>query len=230
MKHLDAFAGIGGFSVAAEKVGIETVAFVERDPFCRAVLGKHFPLVPIADDIKNVTVDTVASLLNDRAWLSLEETKMGAPRKDFSEAVKLYERGLSIGDVAAFYGMSRQAMWKILQRRNVVFREQQREAEANHFYRGTKSDWAAHDLVERAVEKGLLTPQPCEKCGEFPLDKNGKRLIQAHHDDYNKPLEIRWLCQRHHYEWHKTNKAIPREETAKPAVARSVDLITGGFP
>ena len=35
-----------------------------------------------------------------------------------------------------------------------------------------------------------------------------KNRIQAHHCDYNKPLEVMWLCQKCHHEWHKNNKAV----------------------
>ena len=50
---LDTFSGIGGFSYAAERIvgGFETVAFVEREPYCQQILGKHWPNVPIYDDI-----------------------------------------------------------------------------------------------------------------------------------------------------------------------------------
>lgn len=48
---LDLFSGIGGFSLAAEWAGIETAAFCEQDLFCQQVLKKHWPSVPIVDDI-----------------------------------------------------------------------------------------------------------------------------------------------------------------------------------
>lgn len=52
VRHLDLFSGIGGFALAAKMVGsIETVAFCEREPFAQAVLRKHWPEVPICDDI-----------------------------------------------------------------------------------------------------------------------------------------------------------------------------------
>lgn len=52
LRLLDTFSGIGGFSLAARWLrDYETVQFVECDPFCRAVLRKHWPSVPIAHDI-----------------------------------------------------------------------------------------------------------------------------------------------------------------------------------
>lgn len=49
---LDLFSGIGGFSLGLERTGgFETVAFCEIDPFCRKVLNKHWPEVPIYHDI-----------------------------------------------------------------------------------------------------------------------------------------------------------------------------------
>lgn len=51
MKVLDLFSGIGGFSLAAEQLGWETIAFVEKDTECHKVLNKHFPTVPIFDDV-----------------------------------------------------------------------------------------------------------------------------------------------------------------------------------
>jgi DNA (cytosine-5)-methyltransferase 1 len=57
LRLLDTFSGIGGFSLAAEHLvgGYETVAFVEREPFCQSVLRKHWPTVPIYDDITTFT-------------------------------------------------------------------------------------------------------------------------------------------------------------------------------
>jgi DNA (cytosine-5)-methyltransferase 1 len=53
LRLLDTFSGIGGFSYAAERIvgGFETVAFVEREPYCQQILHKHWPSVPIYDDI-----------------------------------------------------------------------------------------------------------------------------------------------------------------------------------
>ena len=55
MKVLDLFSGIGGFSVGLEKAGFETIAFCEIDPYCQAVLRKHWPGVPIFTDVRDIT-------------------------------------------------------------------------------------------------------------------------------------------------------------------------------
>ena len=54
LKLIDTFSGIGGFSLAAEQIvgGFETVAFVECEPYCQKILKKHWPTVPIYDDIR----------------------------------------------------------------------------------------------------------------------------------------------------------------------------------
>ncbi len=53
---------------------------------------------------------------------------------------------------------------------------------------------AAREITRAAIKRGQIIKLPCEKCGH---DK-----AQAHHDDYSKPLEVRWLCQKHHTEHH----------------------------
>ena len=50
-RHLDLFSGIGGFALAAHWAGFETVAFCEKERFCQGVLERHWPHVPIIEDI-----------------------------------------------------------------------------------------------------------------------------------------------------------------------------------
>jgi len=59
MTHLDLFSGIGGFALAADRVwpGIEHT-FVEYDPFCQAILKKHYPNSTIHGDIRTFIADT----------------------------------------------------------------------------------------------------------------------------------------------------------------------------
>ena len=60
MNHLDLFSGIGGFHLAGEWVWgdeFNTICHVEIDPFCQKVLNKHWPDVPIHDDIRSYKHD-----------------------------------------------------------------------------------------------------------------------------------------------------------------------------
>lgn len=62
----------------------------------------------------------------------------------------------------------------------------------------------ARHLVESAIIRGELKRQPCEACGKLPSE--------AHHDDYDKPLQVRWLCRSHHMK-HDRNRPGPLAET-----------------
>lgn len=61
--------------------------------------------------------------------------------------------------------------------------------------RNNRSKSRSHSLLNKAIYRGEIKRQPCEKCGAAKVD--------AHHDDYSKPLEVRWLCRKHHIEHHK---------------------------
>jgi transposase-like protein len=47
---------------------------------------------------------------------------MPRPRKDYDAAVKLYESGASVSEVAREFGVSRQNMWVVLKRRGCKIR------------------------------------------------------------------------------------------------------------
>jgi len=54
----------------------------------------------------------------------------------------------------------------------------------------------AHRLVAFAVRRGQFArPSYCEDCKQ-------ERMLNAHHDNYNKPLEVRWLCPKCHVQAH----------------------------
>ena len=80
LKVFDTFSGIGGFSLGLESTGFyKTVAFCEQDSFCQKILKKHWPEVPIFNDIKGVE--------NDFADVpEFDVLTGGVPCQPFSEA------------------------------------------------------------------------------------------------------------------------------------------------
>jgi hypothetical protein len=49
---------------------------------------------------------------------------------------------------------------------------------------------SAQQIAQTARRRGDLIPQSCEVCGS--------EKVHMHHDDYSKPLDVRWFCARHH--------------------------------
>jgi len=61
--------------------------------------------------------------------------------------------------------------------------------------------YKARNAVSNAVRDGRLhKPDHCESCGTSDF-----RQLEGHHDDYSKPLDVRWLCAPCHRQWHAAN-------------------------
>lgn len=54
---------------------------------------------------------------------------------------------------------------------------------------------AARSAIYFAKKAGLWHPQPCKVCGTT------ERIV-GHHEDYKRPLDVVWLCQKHHIQRH----------------------------
>lgn len=96
MRVLDLFSGIGGFSLGLERAGMSTVAFCEIEPYCRAVLAKHWPEVPIYEDIRTLTAERLAA-----DGIAVDVICGGFPCQDISAA------GLKVGITG-----SRSGLWR----------------------------------------------------------------------------------------------------------------------
>jgi hypothetical protein len=67
------------------------------------------------------------------------------------------------------------------------------------------SDYHRHKANARAYanvhqRRGKLTPEPCSACGAADAEK--------HHDDYDKPLSVQWLCRPCHLEKHRNMPTV----------------------
>lgn len=56
----------------------------------------------------------------------------------------------------------------------------------------------ARAKLNYAIKMGRITRLPCSICGN--------EKSEAHHEDYSKPLDVVWLCRKHHYEHHSLSK------------------------
>lgn len=95
--------------------------------------------------------------------------------------------------------VERSRVWKRnYERRNAASLAEKKRA----YERLNKHIISAHGKVAWALKTGKLTKQPCEVCGAIDSE--------AHHDDYSKPLDVRWLCSPHHNQHH--NCKGPKDE------------------
>lgn len=236
------FSGIGGLELGLERAGVGRTAWqCEQDTAAQAVLRRHWPGLPIYDDVRclhsasylDSAVMTWFPPENGRSYCQEEKVMAGKLKKltkdQALECVRMYEAGLGCGPISEYFGVSRNAMHGLLSRRTKM-RSNLRFGAENHFHRGgaTEDDYA-QNVVEKAILRGILSrPSSCGTCGVSDYKfKDGRSAIQAHHDNYNKPLDVRWLCQKCHHAWHKANTAIAKEVQVE---APAVDVICGGFP
>ena len=64
----------------------------------------------------------------------------------------------------------------------------------NRWNRGNRAKRRAQAILRAALRKGEVTRGCCEVCGSLRVD--------GHHDDYSLPLQVTWLCRRHHQQRH----------------------------
>lgn len=87
-------------------------------------------------------------------------------------------RGYSLSDLARMLGVSRQYVHQVM----------------------NPEKFAARQQVFTAIRTGKLErPTTCQACG-------GLGAVEAHHDDYSKPLEVEWLCVPCHKQTHVRKK------------------------
>ena len=79
--------------------------------------------------------------------------------------------------------------------RNIEKTREREKIKAAKFRLKYPLKYKARIKISTLIRAGKLKQQSCEVCGIFPT--------QAHHEDYNKPLEVKWLCLKHHAMLHR---------------------------
>lgn len=243
MNYLDLFSGIGGFALGAYWAGMkfENHYYSEIEKYPAELYQLRFPDSIALGDITKIDFDWLRihseldkavkisyDYFNSNKWSKVMAGKLKKLTKNqVCESIKMYESGMSLSDIGEYFSVSRQAMWDLLRRR-IKLRSNKKYGKENHFYRGgKKADDNAQNILEVAIRKGIIKRKThCEACNDTGTFKNGRTKIQAHHPDYNKPLDVLWLCQKCHHKWHKENNVIEKEINEEPAEF----VITGGFP
>jgi len=75
MNCLSLFSGIGGFDLGFERAGIQTIAMCEADSIARNILHKHWPDVPVIEDVSD---------LDGREYRTVDIVSGGFPCQDIS--------------------------------------------------------------------------------------------------------------------------------------------------
>lgn len=88
MRKLSLFSGVGGIDLAAHWAGMETVAFCERESFPQKVLRKHWPNVPIYDDVCTLTAEKLKEDGIIGPGRAIDIISAGFPCQPFSNAGK----------------------------------------------------------------------------------------------------------------------------------------------
>lgn len=224
MKHLDLFAGIGGFSVAVDEVwpDVEHV-FCEIDPFCQAVLKKHWPNATIYGDIRDVGLarlqaDGIFGLCKNDTARPSTCTNVACPSKRLPTSTRSPDRpcGKSSGDEGASFETSEHSESKtgsteVLRQTDMLKMPSSTQSvkgllNEKRLAKPAGTEGRSKTDAQKSKLTIPITTSRCPSCG-FASDviTNGTRTTKRSSD----------------YETNQNREAIQ---------AGRIDLLTGGFP
>ena len=76
--------------------------------------------------------------------------------------------------------------------------------QANYLLLTKRMKQGARKLAHKAAASGKILKHPCE------FADCTKTKVEAHHPDYDYPLDVLWLCRNHHRELHKHLSTFPQ--------------------
>lgn len=132
--------------------------------------------------------------------------KISKPKSEFgnhaisNDGLRYSCKPCSSSDNKAYHEANRekrnaaQAAWNLVHREEINANQRARR-------RMFPERMAAYKSARRAIKNGKLIKLPCEACGT-------EESVHGHHENYSKPLEVTWLCIKHHGERHVEIKAM----------------------
>lgn len=94
---------------------------------------------------------------------------------------------------------------------NHPFRKEKSIQRTKEYRKKYPDRYKAHTALSNAVRDGKIKRQPCEVCGDVKS--------HAHHEDYSKPLDVKWLCALHHQRLHHLEDSDGQQPSALRAVS-----------
>jgi len=167
MKILDLFSGIGGFSIGFERAGFKTIAFCEIDQFCHKVLKKHWPTIPIYEDVSKLTKERLIEDGIDQ----IDIITGGFPCQDLSIAGK--KEGINDGKRSGLWWQMRRIISEIRPRFAVM-------ENVTNFISGQRGAWFG-DFLRSLAEIGYDAEWRCISASEVGKAHKRERVwIIAH--------------------------------------------------
>ena len=226
MKHLDLFSGIGGFALAAQWCWgdrHEVIAFCEQDQWARKVLTKHWPDVPCVEDVRDLTVDSLANLLqNDLHEKTIQRSSEDVRGRNVCSGCGRIFRGNKAVDV----DVSKEEGLQVQEQSEVRGGESLSQGDEG-VRQGAKSTRVS-DKERCCCEKDALRGVRGDGCIQGREDEGSgasSRLQQASGCDVAVPGVPSSVAQE------EQSEGFINEKTGGLAEAiGGIDLLTGGFP
>ena len=99
---------------------------------------------------------------------------------------------------ATYYQANRE---KVIAKRATYYQANKEKvvARISKYRKANPEKLKAHTAVASAIRRGKLVSLPCSECGETKTE--------AHHYAYDMPLDVIWLCRKHHRQLHKEHRS-----------------------
>jgi hypothetical protein len=123
--------------------------------------------------------------------------------KDCTKARVSKHRALNIDSVRAYDKQRAMKPERVNARKEYAKTEAGKKSHAKALinYREKHTDrYFAHQVFSNAIKDGKVEKLPCFICGD--------NKVEGHHPDYSRPLDVVWLCNKHHREAHKTTPKV----------------------